>query len=920
MSDTCCQDPTPYTPEARANPPGQSSLTYRAGRHASFKAAMKAALARKTALQGLTTRSDDDFAIALLDTSATVMDVLTFYQERIANEGYLRTAVERLSILELGRSIGYELRPGVAASTHLAFEIESAPGSPPVVTLDVGARAQSIPGPDEKPQTFETVEKIEARAEWNSLPAQTSLPFRPTRATVEIILQGTATNLKAGDFLLVVGDERLKNPASEQWDMRRIERVRLDAEKDLTRVTFDEPLGWELPPYAVNPAAKNVRAFAFRTRAALFGHNAPDWRLMPDDVRNRFITVHKKPHYHGAVTYTDWPGFDLDTSVPELDLDALYPAIVPGSWVVLSSPDYDELARVTGVSETSQANFGLALKVSHLTLEIENFDQFSHSRREALLYGQSEEMIIAESPLVKIPATAPSFGLELGPDALAPFEGGELLIERGTTDFPKGRALAVGGRRMRARVITTPLVLTAANGKTKSIAVGESLLLLEAPLRLQNGLTRLTLLDKAAFWGTANVDSGRVQLIASDPDDSTVNEVVLVERCALAGDEVHTRVELQKPLVNCFDRATVTIQGNLAPATQGETRREVLGSADAARAFQRFTLKQSPLTYISADTPSGAQSTLQVRVNDLLWDETGSIYATGPEDKIYTVRQNDQSKTSVQFGDGQSGARPHSGSENIVAVYRVGSGLAGNVAAGQISLLQSRPLGLKGVLNPLPASGGDDPEPRDQARRNAPLTTLTLDRLVSLQDYEDFTRAFAGIAKAQAVWLWDGGQRSVFITVSGPNGQPMTSGTRTYDSLVKAIQRYGLPFQPFQIVSYVPLKFGLQAGVQVDPRLPEDKVLEAVRQALKLGFGFAARELARGVAASQVLAVIQSVPGVVMADLNTLYLSGTTPSTSLPLPPLRAAPAHRDTAGIVHPAELLTLDESKLEILRVEKK
>ena len=59
-------------------------------------------------------RDDDDFSIALLDAWATVADVLTFYQERIANEAYLRTATERLSVLELARLIGYQLRPGVA--------------------------------------------------------------------------------------------------------------------------------------------------------------------------------------------------------------------------------------------------------------------------------------------------------------------------------------------------------------------------------------------------------------------------------------------------------------------------------------------------------------------------------------------------------------------------------------------------------------------------------------------------------------------------------------------------------------------------------------------------------------------------------------------------------------------------------------
>src|SRR5262249_58295935 len=112
------------------------------------------------ALRALKTRERSDPAIALLDAWATVADVLTFYQERIANEGYLRTATERRSILELARLVGYALRPGVAASVYLAFTLENNYR----VEIPIGARSQSLPGPGELPQSFETSEKLEAPA------------------------------------------------------------------------------------------------------------------------------------------------------------------------------------------------------------------------------------------------------------------------------------------------------------------------------------------------------------------------------------------------------------------------------------------------------------------------------------------------------------------------------------------------------------------------------------------------------------------------------------------------------------------------------------------------------------------------------------------------------------------------------------
>ena len=88
--------------------------------------------------------------------------------------------------------------------------------------------------------------------------------------------------------------------------------------------------------------------------------------------------------------------------------------------------------------------------------------------------------------------------------------------------------------------------------------------------------------------------------------------------------------------------------------------------------------------------------------------------------------------------------------ENVTATYRIGIGESGNVDAGQITMLASKPLGVKEVVNPMRASGGASGDTDEQARRNTPIALLALDRLVSVRDYADFARAFAGIGKAAA--------------------------------------------------------------------------------------------------------------------------------------------------------------------------
>src|SRR5262249_1665231 len=158
-------------------------------------------------------------------------------------------------------------------------------------------------------------------------------------------------------------------------------------------------------------------------------------------------------------------------------------------------------------------------------------------------------------------------------------------------------------------------------------------------------------------------------------------------------------------------------------------------------------------------------------------------------------------KTSLTFD------RLPSGTHNVVATYRSGIGLAGQVDADTLTLLQTRPLGVRGVTNPLRASGAADPEDRDSARRNAPRTVLTLDRIVLLQDHEDFAAAFAGIGKAQATLLWTGQTRLVSITVAAANGDPVDSAGALYGNLVAAIGAKRDPAHVFRVTSYQPVFF-----------------------------------------------------------------------------------------------------------------
>ncbi|NEP49108.1 MAG: hypothetical protein F6K65_09875, partial [Moorea sp. SIO3C2] len=280
-------------PEPIYNPPGLTALSYRIARHDDSLKRMKSGLHTQTTppnqkdgsrpLEKLTASHNDDPAIAFLDGWAAVMEVLTFYQERIANEGFVNTATERLSLLELSRTVGYELAPGVAASTYLAFTIEESEDVPEIVQVPEGVTVESVPIADEEPQVFETVETLEMRGAWNLLQPHVPSEIVPqdiSEDTVSLKLSGTETQLEEGEALLIVEEEIELSEGLYTTESlyTPIATVETDDELDYTTVSWEKGLGWE--------PRSEIQVFALPEQATLFGSEAPEWNeLSPEEQR-----------------------------------------------------------------------------------------------------------------------------------------------------------------------------------------------------------------------------------------------------------------------------------------------------------------------------------------------------------------------------------------------------------------------------------------------------------------------------------------------------------------------------------------------------------------------------------------------------------------------------------------------------------
>jgi hypothetical protein len=879
----CCSGISVQTPQGEDNLPGLPAIAYRTGTWATFKESMLARLssAKYPALAGLKTRDNDDFSIALLDASSVMLDILTFYQERLANESYLRTATQLESLTELARLIGYQPAPGVGSSVYLSFSLSSAPGSPTnlttqAITIPKGTQVQSVPAQGQTPQTFETSADILAKADWNALPAQTGIPWMPQTGDVSVYLQGTATQLQPGDAILIVGDERVKIGSSDNhWDLRIVTAVQTDTTKGWTRVTWGEGLGGG----SVAPSSQNPKFYALRQRAALFGYNALNPLMLTSKTRVGIAGLLSGDDWDFGTTFD---GIDLAT-LSLVDLDAVYPKLAVGGWLALIVPDastsrspsgFVTLHLINSVTSISRSDYAMSAKISRVASDNQpNLSTYYLGTRHTSVLAQSEELTAAEKPLTY------------------PLYGSLLDLKDVRVDLAGVQAIAMYGKSQKLQVNAGVNSLTFTpddDSGDLALKPGDLVTILEPtnlPLASDGSIPdwtasadvrNLRVLDASGRTGSLNAALSNFTLVPASSKDPVIQEFALVSSISLATDPYpHTRIQLASELLNCYDRTATTLNANVGLATQGMSVSEILGSGSASTPNQKFSLKQKPLTFVQAPTPTGRLSTLETTANRVAWTEVPSLYQQAPSAGVFATLNQPGGNTDILFGDGVEGSTLPTGQNNVQANYRVGAGLSGNVAAGSITTLMDRPLGVSGVNNPQAATGGQDAQSVDDIRANAPLSVLTLGRAVSITDYQNFAQAFAGIAKAYAIWIPSGPGRGVFITVAAAGGSALPPGNPTLDNLITALHSYGNPLIPINAVSFLETLFSFSADIKYDPSYDAKAVKQNVIDQLKQSYSFTARTFGQGVSADEIAAFIQSVPGVIACNVTSLTLGQT---------------------------------------------
>jgi uncharacterized phage protein gp47/JayE len=781
--------------------PGRAVADPLVFRHAAIKARLLSRIASAEIegtrpLDRLGTREDDDPAIALIDAVAGTLHVLAWNAARLFDDGSIKRTEDRDALVDLTGMLGYEPRPALAATTTLAFTLDTFTGSPKIAAIPKGTKVASVPGQDEKPQTFETDADLEARAEWNALlPVQQRTEPAVSTATASITITGTSTSARVGDLLVAYLQPQ---GATNAWLAARIARLT----RELTLVPPRTVI--ELADATALPAPASMKGNAFKNqviilgqRAAAFGSTAPDMNLLPSAVQTS--------HGQQDPTTKNWEWANL--AMPAggtitggtVDLDAVYPDAMKGRFTRFtrgSAANQTQLGEITSATELGRKGFGLAAKVTRVVVNGIDLTAagFKDKVRETAIYIEtSRETLLVTDADVEMPGTP-----------------ADRITVQGAVTLPIGRRIVLSGEQWTITPGSGPRIAEVAILKSSSAAGGGNTLLV--------------------FEGN----------LASE-----------------------------------FRSTTLSLLANAVAASHGDTPAtgaELVGSAAAASPSPRFALKRSRLAYVPADNLRGYAPAIEVRVGERLYTEVPTLFGLGSEDRSYTVRTGREGTASVQFA-----GRLPSGTHNVSALYRTGGGTAGNLGSGRLTTIMTPILGVGSVTNPVAADGASDAETIEDMRTAAPQSIRTLDRVVSLADFEAFARAYRGVGKALATELQVGMRSVVCLTIATTT--LASPGTDLVTALKNALAEVTVPGRTIRIEGFDDLTAQVTIALASDPALPRASVEAAVRTMLAKRFGRAARRFGEALPRSAVLAALHDVEGVVAARLTVFAIPNGPPES-----------------------------------------
>jgi hypothetical protein len=851
MSNGCrndCVAPLSF-PREIFNRPALSHIKYRIGDYADIREALFRHLDQDENLAQWTHRGADDPGIALLEGAAILGDILTFYQELYANEAYLRTAQWRESISDLVRLLGYRLSPGLGGSATFAFEIKG--DKPITVPASLPLKAE-VTGLD-KPADFETSEALLAYP-WLS---RFNL-FRPllqpdvTPSTVEFYIDSASApvQLKPGDRMLLAD----LDPAPGRLNNSEIVIV------DSTRVLHGTTIIKIKGGLKRTTSAPNVVAYKIGRTFRHFGHNGPIKKVLPPSSSTSTSSTTS-----GVTTTT--------TTIPaptEITLD-----FFRGLKSTTSNFSNNRIVD----PPVAKTDFLLDAEVQDLPVGVPLITEvLAHT--QALGTGTPEWRTFVRT-IAGVKTVNQTWGLLTSPTSMVTLTESLETPPASTYYFTDIRTISFH------ETLSGQLTLKAAMEEDLATTEGQTLLFFGTDSQVQN------LQGRRIFFQMPATSSFTAAVTAVETETSP--ELALKPRVRLLTlDQTFTYADFPN-----LD-PTVILFGNLVDATQGKTESQAaLGNGDSRQVFQLFKLPKSPLTYLLSlgQTPPEVPE-LQIFVNDRLWKRVPTFFNRRYDEEIYIVREDANNESWVQFGDSVTGARLPSGIKNVEAKFRTGTGAFGALKPDTKVQPGGRVTNLDKVQMPGVAAGGSEPEDGENAREAAPGKIQSLDRLVSLKDFESEVLAISGVTVAAASWELEDNIALLFLTVLMETGRE-----KEIDTVREVIAGYNICRGPNRF--HVRVREGklqyvaLDVVYGIDPTYQETLVTPAIKNALGAVtlqstatqtpttttdvvetdptrglFGIRNRHFGEREYATRIAGTVQNVPGVLWARVTTFMSLG----------------------------------------------
>jgi hypothetical protein len=691
-----------------SNPPGLTQIAYRAGDFAAFRRALLSALPGERQLADWSPGAGD-LGLQALEWWAYLADILTFYNERIANGSYLGTAVAQpgpQNAAGLAMLLGYLTTPAVTA-TGVVAAIRGTSGQDGPLVLPAGLQIASTPTPDAPAQLFEVTEGRTFTGPSDAvigLPADPAL-FQPVTGQPQagdgappraVLLSGLVAVSPGDQFVLVSRDWDGTTPDWAVVTARSAATEQDPGGRGNTLLTLNSSdwHGLAADPAASPPPAVPLAADYQLRRAAA---TAPLW-TMAADVRGQLAA---------NTGYAPAGPSPQTLTVP---LATLVRNLSPGDNVLFTGSTGGAAPRA----------IQLLAQVTGYTEEVTRVPAAGGATARA---GTPPDVYISHTSL-----TVRTAGADSDVEAL-----------RSVLGTP-----ALGGiaARYGFRDVGTPVPTPAAalEQLPVTVAVPPDLRLPGGPVALQDANGAGLLVTAAA--GTA----GTVTLTSVDGGPAVLSPAL---------------------------RAPVQLLADLVAVSRGTTvAAETLGDGNPVAASQSFALRRSPLVYLPSPEPGGDPvSTLSVTVNGTTWREVAAFSGQPPHATVYVVSQLSDGSVQVQFGDGVNGARLPLGAGNVTASYRYGAPAPPPPAGSLATVLQPQP-NLGSVRNPtgiIPGTGSETPA---ETAATAPATVVLLPGgtsasppLISLGDSERLAATVTGVTRVRAYRTWDRDLRCPAITV-----------------------------------------------------------------------------------------------------------------------------------------------------------